>query len=128
MPRARGAPTPERWGQDPMRGLLGLSAMSWHAVQVNGAALKKGGAMGKSEYDVPAGVTVLGAYKPEFEAILTPEALEFVATLARKFSPRCGTIAGVCMRSAVCVPRLLGWAGFFSWPHGTGRPGRGTSR
>lgn len=64
-------------------------------MQVNGAALKKGGAMSKSEYDVPAGVTVLGAYKPEFEAILTPEALEFVATLARKFSPRCGTIGSM---------------------------------
>jgi malate synthase len=38
--------------------------------------------------DLPAGCTVEAALHPGFETILTTEALEFVAELARKFGPR----------------------------------------
>lgn len=49
-------------------------------VQVNGT--KSG------SYPTPKGVEILGAYKPEFESILTGDALAFVADLARKYSGR----------------------------------------
>ncbi|MDQ0189217.1 malate synthase A [Alicyclobacillus cycloheptanicus] len=39
-------------------------------------------------YQTPPGMEILGAYKPEFAEILTPEALQFVAELAREFTPR----------------------------------------
>lgn len=45
-------------------------------------------ASSEGSYTTPEGVTVLGAYKPEFESILTEDALSFVASLARKYSSR----------------------------------------
>nr|WP_274433008.1 malate synthase A [Alicyclobacillus sp. ALC3] len=39
-------------------------------------------------YTCPPGITVTGDYRPEFASILTPEALDFVANLERKFGPR----------------------------------------
>jgi len=38
--------------------------------------------------DLPSGCTVNATLRPGFETILTREALEFVAELARKFGPR----------------------------------------
>jgi malate synthase len=35
-----------------------------------------------------AGIEVLGKVTPEYAQILTPEALDFVAKIARKFEPR----------------------------------------
>lgn len=40
------------------------------------------------QYQVPQGVQITGKYTPEFAEILTPEALEFVVTLQRKFNAR----------------------------------------
>ena len=40
------------------------------------------------QYQVPQGVQITGKYTPEFAEILTPEALEFVVTLQRKFNKR----------------------------------------
>ncbi len=34
------------------------------------------------------GVEIRGAMRPEYERILTPEALQFVALLQREFNPR----------------------------------------
>jgi malate synthase len=42
----------------------------------------------KSPKPLPAGVEIRAAVTPEFSAILTPQALAFVAKLARKFEPR----------------------------------------
>ena len=42
----------------------------------------------KTDLDLPVGCSVQGAVRPGFESILTREALEFVAELARKFGPR----------------------------------------
>jgi len=42
----------------------------------------------KTDLDLPVGCAVQGAVRPGFESILTREALEFVADLARKFGPR----------------------------------------
>ena len=42
----------------------------------------------KTDLDLPMGCAVQGAVRPGFESILTREALEFVAELARKFGPR----------------------------------------
>ncbi len=39
-----------------------------------------------SQYQTPKGMEIKGAFSPEFAAILTPEALEFVAHLQRKFN------------------------------------------
>lgn len=39
-------------------------------------------------YKVPQGVQIIGKYTPEFAEILTPEALEFVVGLQRKFNSR----------------------------------------
>lgn len=39
-------------------------------------------------YKVPQGVEIKGSYTPEFAEILTPEALEFVVGLQRKFNAR----------------------------------------
>lgn len=38
--------------------------------------------------NLPGGVAVSGALKPGYERILTTDALEFVAALARRFEPR----------------------------------------
>jgi len=43
---------------------------------------------GSSGLQLPAGVEVKGAINPGYERILTSEALEFVATLARQFEPK----------------------------------------
>jgi malate synthase len=40
-----------------------------------------------TKIDVPAGVTVLGAMQPGYDTILTPEALQFLADLERRFGP-----------------------------------------
>jgi malate synthase len=40
------------------------------------------------QYKVPQGVEIKGTFSPEFASILTPEALEFVVTLQRKFNAR----------------------------------------
>ena len=37
---------------------------------------------------IPEGVKILGSMTPQFAEILTPQALAFVAKLARKFEPR----------------------------------------
>jgi malate synthase len=42
----------------------------------------------KTDLDLPMGCAVQGAVRPGYESILTREALEFVAELARKFGPR----------------------------------------
>jgi malate synthase len=42
----------------------------------------------KTDLDLPTGCAVQGAVRPGYESILTREALEFVAELARKFGPR----------------------------------------
>ncbi len=42
----------------------------------------------QTNLDLPSGCTVTGTVRPGFETILTREALEFVAELARKFGPR----------------------------------------
>ena len=42
----------------------------------------------KTDLDLPMGCAVQGAVRPGFESILTREALDFVAELARKFGPR----------------------------------------
>jgi malate synthase len=42
----------------------------------------------KTDLDLPVGCAVQGAVRPGFESILTRDALEFVADLARKFGPR----------------------------------------
>ena len=42
----------------------------------------------KTDLDLPMGCAVQGAVRPGFESILTRQALEFVADLARKFGPR----------------------------------------
>lgn len=47
---------------------------------------KKKSSRGDAPY--PAGVRIRGRTKPEFEKVLTREALEFVANLERKFRPR----------------------------------------
>jgi len=39
-----------------------------------------------TDYKVPKGIEIKGAFRPEFAEILTPEALEFVAKLHRKFN------------------------------------------
>ena len=41
-----------------------------------------------SSLDLPAGVAVTGPLKPGYERVLTREALEFVASLARNFEAR----------------------------------------
>ena len=41
-----------------------------------------------SSLSLPEGVTISGALKPGYERILTSDALEFVARLARRFEPR----------------------------------------
>ncbi len=38
--------------------------------------------------DLPSGCTVTGTIRPEYAAVLTGEALRFVAELARRFGPR----------------------------------------
>ena len=39
-------------------------------------------------YLVPQGVQITGKYTPEFAEILTPEAIEFVVGLHRKFNAK----------------------------------------
>jgi malate synthase len=43
---------------------------------------------GSTELELPAGVEITGAIKPGYERILTPDALGFVAALARRFEPK----------------------------------------
>jgi malate synthase len=43
---------------------------------------------GSTELVLPAGVEITAAIKPGYERILTPEALSFVAALARRFEPK----------------------------------------
>jgi malate synthase len=40
-----------------------------------------------TKIDAPTGVTVLGAMQPGYDTILTPEALQFLADLERRFGP-----------------------------------------
>lgn len=47
-------------------------------TQVNGVK--------SASYPAPKGVEILGAYKPEFESVLTGDALAFLADLARKYT------------------------------------------
>ena len=42
----------------------------------------------KTTISPPKGITIHGAITPEFAQILTPEAMDFVALLARTFEPR----------------------------------------
>jgi malate synthase len=42
----------------------------------------------QTDLDLPSGCAVRGAVRPGFESVLTREALEFVAELARRFGPR----------------------------------------
>ena len=39
-------------------------------------------------YQAPAGMNITGAFQPDYTQILTPEALEFLAKLHRKFDAR----------------------------------------
>jgi malate synthase len=41
---------------------------------------------------IPVGINILGPMVPEYEAILTPAALAFIADLARTFEPRRQTL------------------------------------
>ena len=51
------------------------------------------------QYNPPAGMNVTGSFNPEYAAILTPDALEFLAKLHRKFDAR--RIERVCPRRSV---------------------------
>jgi malate synthase len=48
--------------------------------------------MSATSLSLPAGVTVTGAIRPGFDAVLTQDALAFVADLARTFGPRVGEL------------------------------------
>ena len=60
----------------------------------------------KTDLDLPMGCAVQGPVRPGFESILTREALEFVAELARKFGPR---VKDLLARREAIVACKAGW-------------------
>lgn len=58
-----------------------LQIQHCHPAQANAASVK-------SSLALPAGIEVFGEMKPEYGAILSKDALDFVAKLARKYTDR----------------------------------------